>query len=115
MYRNQKQEYPFKIFEINSSVKESIKTIEANTSLIEVTTQAKADAEKKKIEAEAKAYQITKEAIAMAEANQIVGKSLSQDLIRYESVKRWNGEYPKMLLSGQNQMLLQLPQLEEAR
>ncbi|WBX70533.1 translocation/assembly module TamB domain-containing protein [Tenacibaculum retecalamus] len=31
VYRNQKQEYPFKIFEINSSVKDSIKTIEVNS------------------------------------------------------------------------------------
>ena len=94
---------------------QSIKTIEANTKLIEVTTQARADAEKKRIEAEAKAYQIAKEAAAVAEANQIIAKSLSADLLRYESIKRWNGEYPKMLLGGQNGLLLQLPQLEEAR
>ncbi|WP_408024435.1 translocation/assembly module TamB domain-containing protein [Tenacibaculum sediminilitoris] len=31
IYTNQKQSYPFKIFEINSSVKDSIKTIEVNS------------------------------------------------------------------------------------
>ena len=31
VYTNQKQQYPFKIFEINSSVKDSIKTIEVNS------------------------------------------------------------------------------------
>ncbi|SCA64201.1 Uncharacterized protein SCG7086_CO_00040 [Chlamydiales bacterium SCGC AG-110-P3] len=109
------EEQRLAMIEKQAAKNQSIKTIEANTKLIEVTTQAKGDAEKKRIEAEAKAYQIEKEAAAMAEANHIIAKSLSADLIRYESVRRWNGEYPKMLLSGQNELLLQLPQLEEVR
>jgi regulator of protease activity HflC (stomatin/prohibitin superfamily) len=109
------EEQRLAMIEKQAAKNQSIKTIEANTKLIEVTTQAKADAEKKRIEAEAKAFQIEKEATAVAQANLEIAKSLSADLIRYESIKRWNGEYPKMLLSGQDNSIIQLPKLEEVR
>ncbi len=87
-----------------------IKTIEANTKLIEVTTQAKAQAEKKRIEADAKAYQIMKEAEAIAKANRLVADSLTDRLIRYKSVEKWNGTYPATLMQGGGKgLILQLP------
>ena len=104
------------MIEKQAAKNQSIQTIKANTLLIEITTRAEADAKKKRIEAEAKAYQITIEASAIAEANQRIAASLSTDLLRYESIKRWNGEYPRMLIGGQDSsMILQLPTLEETR
>jgi regulator of protease activity HflC (stomatin/prohibitin superfamily) len=93
---------------------QEIKTIEANTKLIEVTTQARADAEKKKIEADAKAFQIEKEASAIAIANKKVAESITSDLIRYEAIKKWKGEYPKMLVSDQKgiSMMMQIPKID---
>ncbi len=93
---------------------QEIKSIQANTKLIEVTTQAKADAEKKKIEAEAKAFQIITEAEALANANKLVAKSVTPELIQYESIKRWSGDYPKMLVDGDksNGLIMQLPRIK---
>ncbi len=89
---------------------QKIKTIEANTKLIEITTQAKAQAEKKRIEADAKAYQIMKEAEAVAKANQLVAASITDRLIRYKAVEKWNGTYPATLMQGGDKgLLLQLP------
>ncbi|HHJ39684.1 MAG: hypothetical protein AXA67_00795 [Methylothermaceae bacteria B42] len=89
---------------------QKIKTIEANTRLIEVTTQAKAEAEKKRIEADAKAYQITKEAQAKAKANHLIASSITDKLIRYRSVEKWNGTYPATLMQGEGKsLMLQLP------
>lgn len=87
-----------------------IKTIQANTRLIEVTTQAKAEAEKKRIGADARAYQITKEAEAKAKANQLIANSITDRLIRYHSIEKWNGQYPATLMQGDGKaLMLQLP------
>jgi len=89
---------------------QKIKTIEANTKLIEVTTQAKAEAEKKRIGADAKAYQIMKEAEAIAKANRLVANSITDKLIRYKAVEKWNGGYPSTLMQGEGKgLMLQLP------
>lgn len=94
---------------------QEIKSIEAKTKLIEVTTQAKAEAERKKIEADARAFQILKEAEATAMANKQISESVTQALIQYEGIKKWSGDYPKMLVSDKNSMgiMMQLPSLEK--
>lgn len=96
-----------------ASKEQEIKTIQAKTRLIEVTTQATADADKKRIEADAKAYQIQKEAEAEAAANKLIASSISADLIHYRAIDRWDGQYPRMLLSGEGGggLILSLPDL----
>jgi regulator of protease activity HflC (stomatin/prohibitin superfamily) len=79
---------------------QNIKTIEAKTKLIEVTTRAKAEAERKRVEADAEAYKITAEAEAQAKANQKIAESITPDLIRYQEVVKWDGEYPSTYLGG---------------
>ena len=108
------EEQRLAMVEKQAQKEQQIKTIQAETRLIEITTQAKANAEKQRIEADAKAYQIQKEAEAIAAANTLIGKSASPELIRYRSVERWDGSYPRMLLnSGSEQsMILALPPLE---
>lgn len=109
------EEQRLAMIEKQAEKNQNIKTIEAKTKLIEVTTQARAEAEKKRIEAEAKAFQITKEAQATAEANREIADSLSSQLIRYEATKRWNGAYPRMLVSeGKGNLLLQVPMEEKS-
>lgn len=77
-----------------------IKTTQANTRLIEVTTQAKAEAEKRKIEADARAYAILKEAEAIAEANKQIAKSITNVLVQYNTVEKWNGVMPQTVATG---------------
>jgi len=77
-----------------------IKTTQANTRLIEVTTQAKAEAEKRKIEADARAYAILKEAEAIAEANKKIAKSITNVLVQYNTVEKWNGVMPQTVATG---------------
>ena len=96
------EEQKLAMVEKQAERRQKIKTIEANTKLIEITTKAKAEAEKKKIEADAKAYQIMKEAEAQAKANKILAESITQDLIQYKKVQKWNGSLPKTYLESQN-------------
>ena len=68
------------------------------------------DANAKRTIADAKAHEITKLAEAQAKANTILAKSISQELIKYNAVKQWNGAYPQTLMSGnQSGVLLSLP------
>jgi regulator of protease activity HflC (stomatin/prohibitin superfamily) len=106
------EEQRLEMVEKQAEKNQKIKTIEANTKLIEVTTQAKAEAERARIEADAKAYQILKEAEAIASANQLIANSLTDKLIQYKSVEKWNGTYPATLMQGEGKgVLLQLPQV----
>lgn len=107
------EEQRLAMIEKQAKKNQEIKSIEANTKLIEVTTQAKADAEKKKIEADAKAYQITKESEAVAKANTLIAQSVTPALIQYEGIRKWSGQYPKMLVNDkQGMLLMQMPSME---
>lgn len=108
------EEQRLAMVEKQAQKEQQIKTIQAETRLIEVTTQAKANAEKQRIEADAKAYQIQKEAEAVAAANRLIGESATPALIRYRSIERWDGSYPRLLLNAEQtpNMILNLPSLE---
>lgn len=54
--------------------------------------EAEAEAIKVKAEAEAEALRITAE--AEAEANATIADSLTEELIRYHKIEKWNGELP---------------------
>lgn len=56
---------------------------------------AEAKAKKQVIEAEAKAKAIKTEADAQAEANKKINQSLSDNVIEYEKVQKWDGVLPK--------------------
>lgn len=53
-------------------------------------------AEKKKVEADADAYVKVTKAKAEAEANDLKNKTISDNLIRYEAVQKWNGQLPQV-------------------
>lgn len=107
------EEQKLVMIEKQAEKKQKIQTIQANTRLIEVTTKAKADAQKQKIEADAKAYKLKVEAQAIAEANTVIAKSITPELIRYKSIEKWSGNYPKLLLQGNDgKTILQLPKPE---
>lgn len=58
---------------------------------------AEAEAKKKKIAAEATAEATLTEANAQAEANNRLNNSLTELIIKYEQISKWNGELPKVM------------------
>jgi len=71
------------------------------------------DANAKRTQADAEAYRILKEAKAQANANDVLAKSITPELIKYNSVHRWNGQYPQTLLSGDTGgVILALPEMK---
>lgn len=58
--------------------------------------KAKTEKEEAIVKAEAEAETLKIQSEAQANANDILSKSLSQNLIEYEKIKKWNGELPKV-------------------
>ncbi len=61
---------------------------------------AQAEAESALIAAQAEAQRIKLEAEAQAEANRILAQSVSEELIHYQTVDKWNGQLPQVSMSG---------------
>ena len=71
------------------------------------------DANAKRTQADAEAYRILKEAEAQANANEVLASSITAELIKYNSVQRWNGNYPQTLFSGDaGGVILSLPEMK---
>ena len=62
--------------------------------------QAQAAADVQKIDADAKAYAVKVEAEAQAEANQKIAETLSDPLIKYNTINQWDGKLP-LVQSGE--------------
>lgn len=87
-------------FELPQTVTASINAkIQATQNAMKVENEvatARAEAQKSIVEAEASAKQIMIKASAQAQANKILSESLTPSLVQYESIKKWNGELPRM-------------------
>lgn len=68
--------------------------IKTKTEQEEQLVIAKTEAEKKKLTAEAEAEAIRIKAEAQAKANDTINASLTEKLIEYEKIEKWNGELP---------------------
>lgn len=75
-------------------------TMEAQQAAERRKIQAQAEADVQKINAEAEAFAIKAKADAEAEANEKIAKSLTDELIKYSEVSRWNGELPGIYGGG---------------
>jgi regulator of protease activity HflC (stomatin/prohibitin superfamily) len=69
---------------------------------------ANTEAQKRVIAAEAEANEIKVLAEANAESNRILNESISELLIRYQSVSKWDGKLPTVMSGGDN-MLIDIP------
>ncbi|KAF6630636.1 prohibitin family protein [Paenibacillus sp. EKM208P] len=69
--------------------------------------KAKVIAQKQREEAKGKADSVLIEAEGQAKANQVIRQSLTNELVQYETVKKWNGTLPQV--SGSNTPIVQLP------
>lgn len=77
-------------------------TAEANKAV----AKSKGEAESARIRAEQEALSKVITAEAEAKANRVLAESLSQNLIEYERVKKWNGQLPTTALGSNTSVLL---------
>lgn len=92
-------------FDFSSEFNEAIEAKQvAEQNLIKTKTEqeqaiviAEAEAKKKTIAAEAEAQATLTKAQAQAEANEKINKSLSELVLKYEEISKWNGELPKVM------------------
>lgn len=70
------------------------KAVEQKQVALQDKLKAEQEAEKKKVVADADAYVEIAKAKAEAEANELKNKTISDNLIRYEAVQKWNGQLP---------------------
>ena len=69
---------------------------------------ANTEAQKRVIAAEAEANEIKVLAEANAESNRIITESISELLIKYQTVAKWDGKLPSVM-SGSDNMLIDIP------
>ena len=69
---------------------------------------ANTEAQKRVIAAEAEANEIKVLAQANAESNRIITESISELLIKYQTVSKWDGKLPTVM-SGSDNMLIDIP------
>lgn len=74
---------------------------EAERQRLERIGIAKGEAEAVKLRAEAEAEAIRIKAQAQAEANRLIAASLTADVIAWQAVNNWNGQYPVVIGGGQ--------------
>jgi len=75
-------------------------TMEAQQAAEREKIAAEAKANVQKIEADATAYAISTKAKAEAEANRLVAESLTDELINYTEINRWDGKLPTYMAGG---------------
>ena len=73
---------------------------------------ANTEAQKRVIAAEAEANEIKVLAEANAESNRIITESISELLIKYQTVAKWDGKLPTVM-SGSDNMLIDIPLTSE--
>lgn len=107
--QEQKQEeQKLQMREKQAVVTKRIQIINARREAEKRIIEAKASAERKKIAAQAEAYRISIVAKSRSEANKKISASLSPILIRNQHIRKWNGQYPRTMLGGKEQILLNL-------
>ena len=74
---------------------------------------ANTEAQKRVIAAEAEANEIKVLAQANAESNRIITESISELLIKYQTVAKWDGKLPTVM-SGSDNMLIDIPRTSAA-
>lgn len=82
--------------------------LKTETEQKQAITIAEAEAKKKVIAAEANANAILAEAEAQAEANRLLEASLSDKVIAYEQIDKWDGVMPKVVSGDSNGMLINI-------
>jgi len=82
--------------------------LKTETEQKQVKLIAQTEADKKVIAAKAEAEAILAQAQAQADANKLLEESLSEKVIAYEQIQKWNGVMPKVT-SGDKGLLINVP------
>ena len=82
--------------------------LKTETEQKQVKLIAQTEADKKIIAAKAEAEAILAQAQAQADANKLLEESLSEKVIAYEQIQKWNGVMPKVT-SGDSGLLINVP------
>ena len=82
--------------------------LKTETEQKQVKLIAQTEADKKVIAAKAEAEAILAQAQAQADANKLLEESLSEKVIAYEQIQKWNGVMPKVT-SGDSGLLINVP------
>lgn len=77
--------------------------------------QARAEADKKIEEARGQAESILKVAEAQAKANQLLSESITDELVRYRALEKWDGVLPRMTGEGAVPFIDVTPQVEPVK
>lgn len=101
---------------LQAEIEQEQKTMETQQQAERQKIEAEAKAEVLKVNADAEAYSTRIKAEAEAEANRKIAESLTESLIRFTQVNRWNGELPRFVSGNQADALpvLSLGGLEDA-
>lgn len=83
--------------------------LKTETEQKQVRVIAQTDADKKVIAAKAEAEAILAEAQAQADANKLLEESLTDKVIAYNQIQRWNGVMPKVTSGNSNGLLINVP------
>ena len=86
--------------------------IKTKTEQQQAIVVAEAEAKEKTIKANAEAEAILATAKAQAEANKMLEESLSEIVIKYEQITKWNGELPKVTGNSGNFIDMSLDDIE---
>lgn len=89
--------------------------IKTRTEQEQAIVVAEAQAKEKTIKADAEAQAILATAKAQAEANRLIEESLSEIVIKYEQITKWNGELPKVTGNNGNFIDMSLDDLEDTK
>lgn len=82
--------------------------LKTETEQKQAITIAEAQAKQKVIAAEANANAILAEAEAQAQANKLIEDSLSQKVIAYNQIEKWDGVMPKVVSGDSNGLLINI-------
>ncbi len=89
---------------LQAKIEQEQKTMEAEAAAERQKIEAQAAAEVAKIQAESAQYAGEKE----AEMNRKLAESLTDELVRYYIAQKWDGALPKIVLSGSDNMMMDI-------
>lgn len=93
---------------IKAETEKEQRIIEAEAAAQEKNVAAKAEAESIKEKSNAEAEAIKVKADAEAEANNKLNSSLTQGVLNYNAIEKWNGEYPQVVSGDETNMLIDI-------
>lgn len=81
---------------VKAAINAKVEAVQSALRVQNQVAQARAEADKEVAQAEGRARAVTAFATAQAEANRKLAESLTENLIRYETLKKWDGKLPQV-------------------